>query len=147
MKEIKMDYSIKKIYRYIPIKKGGPFFTDTGWRFSPVTYKTKKYVVELEIKLQYQSDIADNVSKKIEPISAIICSIYEYNTQKKLFKKRKGKLLYFEDVTYLKIDEDKEFNLSGTSETEFQVKIERIIKIVLQGCENKLEQEIMKNKS
>lgn len=107
-----------------------------GWSFYPITFRGKKYVVDLRLKYKdYQGDIKT------------ICSIFDYGEERKLFRKHRRNKLWTHDVSVIKLDNDISLILTYTSAEELKLHLPKIMKAIFKEYEadiqRKTEEELI----
>lgn len=102
------------------------------WRVYPITYKEKRYVVELRAHVFVGRE--KTIYGMIEE-TKISCDIYEYNATKKILRGHRGRRVWYGDVTKLQIDEGRELFLPRTTKDEFVLYLPQIIKAVFEKYE------------
>lgn len=104
-----MNYKVEKIDAFWEI-----LYTNarcTGWSVYPLQYKEKQYVVDIK---RYEDKFYFN---------SCYCYIYEYGEEKKLFKKHKRNMVFWDDITNLK-----DYNISYISDETFRRLLPQIMK-------------------
>jgi hypothetical protein len=104
------------------IKNGVNIFTPITFGFEcyPVYYKNNPYVVQIKVNLYEIRTIED--SRKI------ICAIYEYGADKKLFRGHRRRLVYETINPYVEIDDNRILNTRLCSEKELKAYLPQILK-------------------
>lgn len=104
------------------IKNGVNIFPPITFGFEcyPVYYKNNPYVVQIKVNLYEIRTIED--SRKI------ICAIYEYGADKKLFRGHRRRLVYETINPYVEIDDNRILNTRLCSEKELKAYLPQILK-------------------
>ena len=104
-----------------------------GFECYPVYYKNNPYVVQIKVNLNEIIIIKD--SRKI------ICAIYEYGADKKLFRGHRRRLVYKTNNPYVEIDDNKSLDIRNASENKLKTYLPEILKSLFAEYENHLREE------
>lgn len=107
-----------------------------GWEIYPVSYKGKKYVIEIKIE-------TGNIDFDTLNFHCI-GSIYEYGEDKQFLRKHKRNRVFKKNITYLKIDEGVLF-LPNTDIEALKKHLPQIAKSMFVLWENDAEQQDVLN--
>ena len=85
-----------------------------GFECYPVYYKNNPYVVQIKVNL--------NEIRTIEDSCRIICAIYEYGADKKLFRGHRRRLVYKTNNPYVEIEDNRNLDIrKATKDLEAQL--------------------------
>ena len=104
-----------------------------GFECYPVYYKNNPYVVQIKVNL--------NEIRTIKDSCKIICAIYEYGADKKLFRGHRRRLVYKNNNPYVDIGDNRNLDIREASEKELITYLPQIFKSLFAEYENHLREE------
>ena len=104
-------------------------FEQIGWRFYPITYKDKKYVVEIKLG-GYKLSIEDYY---------VYANVFAFNEKKKLFRGHKGKVIFKSDMTKLQLNDRTYIDVLNISEAKLKIRLPELMKFIFFDFEEQMK--------